>query len=383
MPRRPNTTELVDELLDRQEGILRCVPTYVHRFYKDGDRMGQTRRLPDTQTGMRAWQPERWIASGTIANSGSVGRREGLTRLAMDSQGPNNAPTLQDAFRQRGSRLLGSDRHHAHGAEFRVLIKLLDSFDPIPFHFHAGDEAVIRHPRHFQPHRFGKDEAYYFLDRPRGHCPYTHVGLNAGTRPRDLKEAILNGSERTLELSPSFYQRAEEGFFVPAGVVHRPGTALTLEIQQPSDVYTLLEDAVNGVSLPPELKHPGFDRLSHALKFIDYDTCCQPDLLDRYRLLPEPVLHQAARGSKEVWIFPPSVCRKFSAKRLRVTTRATSIERDCHAVLIWRGAGRFGSHEVRSGDELFVSHEAATAGVTITRDGGDCLEIFKFFAAPV
>jgi hypothetical protein len=264
-----------------------------------------------------------------------------------------------------------------------VLIKILDSAEPIPFHFHAADHAVTRHPHHFRPHRFGKDEAYYFLEGPKGRCPYTHVGLRPGTTMKRFKDALACGGESALELSPSFYQTAEEAFFVPAGLVHRPGTALTLEIQQPSDVYTLLEDVVNGVALPPEQKHPGFADLHEALRFIDFDACRRPDLFERCRLLPAPVSRKPIRGGTEAWIFPPEICRKFSGKRLRVTTRVTTIEPECYAVLIWKGAGRFGPHDVRAGDEFFVAHEAARRGITITCEDGEVLELFKFFAAPV
>lgn len=98
-----------------------------------------------------------------------------------------------------------------------------------------------KYPQHFAPNKNGKEEAYYFLRRPKGRMPYTHVGLRPGITKRELSRAIEQGGDALLDLSPAFAQAYEEGFHVPAGIPHRPGTALTLELQQPSDVYTHLD----------------------------------------------------------------------------------------------------------------------------------------------
>ncbi len=378
---------MIEQLLDKQKGILRLQPTYVRRFYMDGGRLagGEPGASFDPRDGL--WKPERWIASGTAAVNPHPIRGEGLSRVALPFGSRLNetrdAPTLVEAFSVAGERMLGRERYRAHGPEFRVLIKILDGHTPIVFHFHADDAAVRKFPKHFAGHRFGKDEAYYFLDRPKGRCPYTHVGLRPGTSPDDLRMAIARGSEATLDLSPAFLQTWEEGFFVPAGVVHRPGTALTLELQQPSDVYTLLEDHMDDTHFSPKQMHAGFRSLREAMRFIDFKAATAGDILERYRLVPRPASRKRLRGGSEDWIFPPEICGKFSGKRLRVQSRLTTIEPQCYAVLVWKGSGRFGPHRIRSGDEFFVTHDAARAGVDIERTGGESLELFKFFAAPV
>ena len=83
-----------------------------------------------------------------------------------------------------------------------MLVKILDPGQPIPFHLHATDAQVKRSPRRFHGHRFGKDEAYYFLDAPKGPQPYTHVGLYGGVTRAQLSQALRHGPERALELSP-------------------------------------------------------------------------------------------------------------------------------------------------------------------------------------
>ena len=363
-------------LMEKGKGILRLRPNYVRRVYVDGGRLSGGRPGGTFNPRDSLWRPERWVASGTPAVNPHPIPGEGLSQLA---DGPW---TLVDAFRMAGERLLGPERYRAHGAKFRVLVKVLDGIMPIPFHFHPSDAAVRRDPKHFRDARFGKDEAYYFLKAPKGPCPFTHVGLHPGTTMGDLRRAMACGADAVLELSPFFLQKFEEGFFLPGGVIHRPGTALALEIQQPCDASVRLEDHVGDRKLSPQEMHAGFDRLEQALRHLDLKASTQRDIIERNRLVPRPVSPKPIRGGSEDWIFPPTICSKFSGKRLRVRSRLVTVEDDCYALLVWKGAGRIGPHRVRSGDEFFVNHEAARAGVAIECHG-EPLELFKCFAAPI
>jgi len=261
-----------------------------------------------------------------------------------------------------------------------VLSKILDPYEPIVFHIHARDVDVRSYPQYFPGHRFGKDEAYYFLERPKGMAHYTHVGLWPGVTREELIRAVRKGRDYALELSPVINQNFGEGFFVPSGIPHRPGTALTLEIQQPSDVYTLLEDTAGGKKMPPEQIHPGFPDLDTAYQFIDMDAAQDPDILERYHLVPTLANGGAGEG-EEHWIYPPSISRKFSGKRLRVPPGGTyeSQENAPYALLIWRGQARLEDQTLQEGDEAFVSHPTATQPHRFTSTGTDELEAFKFF----
>jgi hypothetical protein len=151
----------LDRALDAGQGILRLRPTYVRRFYMDGGRLGLGDAPGATyQAEAKLWVPERWIASTVTAANPHPIPGEGLSFL--DLTGADLS--LRDALTLRGERLLGPRLLAAHGAEFRVLTKILDPYEPIVFHFHARDEDVRRHPEFFPGHRFGKDEAYYFLE---------------------------------------------------------------------------------------------------------------------------------------------------------------------------------------------------------------------------
>lgn len=368
--------DLLDHMLDR--GLLPFLPTYVRRLYRDGGRLGFSpasgRPSPPR---VQVWRPERWIASTVRATPSSARSTDSLSRLAL--AGTGWAPmTFRQALRLRGERILGAGRFRRYGSDFPVLVKLLDPGEPIVFHVHASDSDVRRHPRRFPGQRCGKDEAYYFLPAPRGAVPYLHVGLHPGVTRRTLAGAIARGT--ALDLSPVIHQRPGEGFFVPAGIPHRPGTALTLEIQQPSDVFTLLEHRWGDRPLSPAQMHPGFASLEEALTLIDYAAATHPELLDRHRLFPEPVAETRARGGEEFWIFPPRL-QKFSGKRLVVRTRFESQEAGPYVLLVWRGQGRLLGHRLVPGTEALVTAEAATRPHLFTADDGP-LEAFKLFPPP-
>ena len=302
----------IRELLKRRDGIVKLKPTFVPRFYRDLDRLGQkklrTRAAPNL--------PERWIASSVQAINPPPLPSGGLSMLA-------DIPdlSLRDAIRTAPLEMLGADLLARHGPEFRVLVKLLDPGEPIPFHLHATDAQVKRLPKHFRGHRFGKDEAYYFLQVPKGPLPYSHVGLYPGVSKRELIDAVKKGRDYALELSPVIYQEYETGFFLPAGVPHSPGTALTLEIQQPSDVYTLLETHAAGKALSAQQIHPGFKSLDEAMQLVEMKLSEQVGRLDRNRLAPKII--ESSPGGEIAWIFPPEICGKFAGKRIRVKTRVT------------------------------------------------------------
>ncbi len=52
-------------------------------------------------------------------------------------------------------------------------------------------------------------------------------------------------SDLILQHSVGYTQVADEGFHIPSGVLHAPGSALTIELQEDSDVFAMLQ-ALNG-----------------------------------------------------------------------------------------------------------------------------------------
>lgn len=356
--------------LARSNGLLPLIPQLVHRFYPDLNRLAQSRlkRSP------KQFIPERWIGSSVQAINPPPIPSGGLSMIA----GAKPALSLRDAVKAEPELLLGAELAARHGAEFRVLVKILDPGEPIVFHIHATDEQVRRMPGNFAGHRFGKDEAYYFLDAPKGPQPYTHAGLYPGVTRRQLVAAVEKGPQHALELSPVMYQHYAQGFFVPAGIPHRPGTALTLEIQQPSDVYTLLETHAGGKRMPPQQIHPGFRSLDEAFKLIDFDLAYAVGQQTHNRLIPAPV-QPASRGNTIDWVFPLDKCRKFGGKRLRIASKLTYREDRPFVLWCWKGKGTANNLKLSRGAELFAPVSTATAGVELANTGDELLEVFSFF----
>jgi mannose-6-phosphate isomerase class I len=372
----------LERLTERTGGILKLRPTYVRRFYKDGGRLGLSKKPGGTfNPRTKLFVPERWIASCVEAHNPHPIKGEGLSKIWLPKD--ETQITLREALQKFGDLLLGEERNRAHNGEFRALVKILDPAEPIVFHFHARDEDVWAHSEFFAGHRFGKDEAYFFLDAPKGSCPYTHLGLVQGVDETELLKAIEKGRDYLLELSPYYLQRIGEGYFTPSGVPHRPGTALCLEIQQPSDVYTLLETETDGRKMSPEQIHPGFPDLQTAIKFLDFKTAQDPDLLERCRLIPQPINETKQKGGQEWWIFPPTLTKKFSGKKLVVTGTFESVENDPYALLVWSGKGKLNGKPVKVGDEFFVGYIAATKPHKFECISNEPLVVFKLFPQAV
>ena len=368
---------VVDRLLDESGGMLRLRPNYVRRYYRDGGRLlarmqGNTPAVNE----FGPWTPERWIASTVTAVNPEPIPGEGLSFLDI----AQSNVSLRDALSVRGSRILGEAMAARYAPDFPLLSKVFDPYDPIVFHFHSRDQDVQKFPQHFAPNKNGKEEAYYFLRAPKGRMAYTHVGLRPGVTKEELSRAIARRGDDLLDLSPAFAQAWEEGFHVPAGIPHRPGTALTLELQQPSDVYTHLDWYSGGERLSPEQTHPGFASMDEALEFVDWEASEDPHILEKYRLVPQPVADRQQRGhGEEMWIFPPSITQKFSGTRVRVTGTFEMLEQKPYAMLIWEGQGELNGMPIRAGDEFFVTQEQAHVPHQLKNTGSGRLEVFKFF----
>jgi len=380
---RPTLSPLAPQL-DPLGDIVPLVPQIVGRFYGDGNRLGQR---PVGAPVPAYYSPERWIGSSTPATNPPGIPPGGLSCCAFGS--PESTPTLKSllADPDLGPRLLGEERFAKHRGEFRMLLKLLDARYPIPFHVHADDRFVSSHANVYPNERFGKDEAYYFLDSPKGDCPYTHLGLYPGVTPKDVLTAMRRGTDHVIELSPGALQRIGEGSITRAGLLHRPGTALTLEIQQPSDVYTMFQTDFGGQPLPPAAMHPGFKSPEEAIAVVNWEDNLKPRLLESARLQPRPV-DPPISGGQAHWIYPPDVSTKFSGMRLIVESMMTIKPRQACVLFVWRGQGTLDGRPLHGGggpvgraDEFFIGQRAASRGIEIRSTGSEPLTAFVLFAA--
>jgi hypothetical protein len=371
------------------DGILRLRPAWVARdFLPPGRRLG----LPDDayELGERGAVCERWLASTTEADNRVGPPGEGLSVLGLDD--PTEI-TLRDAVASDPAAIVGSDYAATHEGLGR-LAKIFDYGARLPLHLHQRQQHASLVGRR------SKDEAYYFPPGvDMGPHPETFLGVQPSVAEERNREVLLPYLERwdsdlILQHSVGYLQVQEHGFHIPSGVLHAPGTALTIELQEDSDVFAMLQALNAGRIISKDLLWKDVrpeDRESKGERFIleliDWEANGDPHFFEHHHLVPLPVAGSAQEGGQEFWLFFGS--RKFSGKKLVVEPGRSYVSTDAgvHNVLVWAGSGTYGGHDVRGGDpamdELVVTHDRAVAGIEIRNTGSADLIAIKFFGPDV
>ncbi len=381
--------EIVEDALARRNGILRLEPAWVARdSMPAGGRLGLGEE--EIAVGERGWISERWLASTTKADNRVGPPDEGLSYLALER---NERITLKEAIEVAGVSIMGEEYAASHNGLGR-LAKLFDYVDRIPFHLHQGKEAaalVGRNP---------KEEAYYFPENvDLGARPETFFGVHPSIVERKETEVLLPylvewKDDLILKHSRAYYLAPGEGFHLPAGVPHAPGTALTLELQEDSDVFAVLQALVAGNIISKELlfkdvrtkdRHRYGERV--ILSQVNWEISGDPYFYENRHTSPQLIEETQQEGGEEYWIFYNST--KFSGKKLvvRPGQRFTSIDRGVYTILVWQGRGRYDGHDVEAGnpelDELLVSHAKGIEPIQIENTGTEDLLVFKFFGPDI
>jgi hypothetical protein len=384
-----NTREMIAAALDQGNGILRLDPTWVARsFIPSGKRIG----LADEayHVGQRGWITERWIGSTTLAENPVGPPDEGLSDLRLPD---DTRWSLKAAVESAGDLIMGDEYAQTHSGLGR-LAKILDYADRISFHYHQDEASAALvgcNP---------KEEAYYFLeDTDPGPRPETFFGVHPSIVEQQNYEILLPHlvdwkDDTILKHSRAYRQIPGEGFHVPAGVLHAPGTALTLELQEDSDVYAVLQAASGGQVNPKDILFQFIrpeDQAQHGeriiLDQINWPVSGDPYFYENYRTMPQSVQAAPQDGGQEYWIFYNTA--KFSGKKLVVKPgqHFTSRDRGVYNLLVWRGQGRFDGKPVAAGDfeldELLVSHHRAIEPLLVENTGTADLIIFKFYGPDI
>ncbi len=383
------TRERVEKELSDTDGILRLEPAWVGRdLLPSGRRLG----LPDEayDLGERGEMCERWLGSTTLADNRIGPPDEGLSYLALEDA---ERITLRDAVEAAPEAIMGTEYAAAHAGLSR-LAKIFDYRGRLPLHLHQRQEHAALVGRH------SKDEAYYF---PPGVDPGPHPETFLGVHPSIVEdkdhEVLLPyledwDSDLILRHSTAYIQVPEEGFHVPSGVLHGPGTALTIELQEDSDVFAMLQALNHGKLISKELLWKDVrkeDREGKGERFIleliDWEENGDPYLYENHHLSPQLIEDSRTKGGEEHWIYYSTT--KFSGKKLVVRPGRSyvTVDRGVYNILVWSGSGIYGGLEVEGGtpgrDELLVTHERAVEGVEVRNTGRDDLFVIKFFGPDV
>ncbi len=380
--------EIIAAALAQGNGILRLKPAWVARdFLPPGKRLG----LKDEEydVGERGWICERWLGSTTRADNRVGPPDEGLSYLAIAGE----RITLEEAVEVAGDLIMGAEYARTHKGLGR-LAKIYDFAARIPFHIHQMErdaKLVGANP---------KEEAYYFPEGvDLGPHPETFFGVHPyiveqGKQELLLKHLVEWKDDLILQHSRAYLLVPGEGFHLPAGVLHAPGTALTIELQEDSDVFAMLQALNAGKIISKELLFKDVTPEARAtrgeraiLDQINWEISGDPYFYENHHTTPVLVAETRQEGGEEHWIYYNTT--KFSGKRLVVKPGQTfrSVDRGVYNILVWRGKGRYGGHEIEAGnfdlDELLISHDAAVRPCLVENTGAEPLIIFKFFGPDI
>ena len=380
--------ELLETALAESDGILRLEPAWVARdFLPPGRRLG----LPEGayEVGERGFITERWLASTTHADNAIGPPDEGLSYLAVD--GPERL-TLKEAVEMDPVAIMGEAYATTHAGLGR-LAKIFDYGARLPLHLHQRQEHAALVGRR------SKDEAYYYPPGvDMGPHPESFFGVHPSIADDRRYEILLPylvdwDSDLILKHTRGYVIVPDEGFHVPSGVLHAPGTALTIELQEDSDVFAMLQALNAGTIISKELLWKDVrpeDREEKGERFIleliDWEANGDPRFYEHRHLSPQPIEPTTA-GAEEAWIYYNT--EKFSGKKLVVRPGAWCTTRDhgVHNILVWQGRGTYGGLPVEGGDpqmdELLVTHDRAVAGVEVRNTGSEDLLVIKFFGPDV
>ena len=393
-----NVGQILERALDAGKGLLRLTPTWVPRsFLHPGKRI----KLAPTDwyaLGVhRGGIDERWFASTTEAMNDNRADDEGLSYCVFEGQ----RFLLKDAVAEAGARVIGKDMFDQY-QRWPVYSKFFDNMGPIPHHMHQSAEFAKL------TNQEGKPESYYFppqLNAADNNFDYTFMGLEPGTTKDDVRKCLENwnkGDNGILDLSRAYRLKPGTGWLIPAGVLHAPGSLCTYEPQWGSDVFGMFQSIVEGRQVPwdllvkdvPEDKHQDLDFI---ISQLDWEKNVDPTFKESNYLEPIVDPNRSGDGYTDKWIDYGLVDGKqlFSAKELTVEPGAKCVLQDPGASgwITVQGSGRMGALTlqtpvmIRFGeepwDEVFITHEAATAGVEIENTGGEPLVALRYFGPDV
>lgn len=381
--------EIVSKALEKGNGILNLKPAWVARdFLPPGRRLGLSEKEYDV--GERGFICERWLASVTKADNAISPPDEGLSYLSIDSK---EEITLRAAVSGAPELIMGKEYSKNHKGLGR-LAKIYDFEARLPYHIHQMEKDAKLVGAN------SKDEAYYFPeDTAKGPHPETFFGVH----PYIVNEKKYNillpylvewKDDLILKHSRAYLNVLGEGFFLPSGILHAPGTALTIELQEDSDVFAMLQALNAGKIISKNLlfkdvRKEDREKIGERviLNQLDWPANGDPYFYENHHL-PNIFIEQTKQpGGEEHWIYYNTT--KFSGKRLIVKPGQsfTSSENGVYNILVWKGKGTYDGHKIEAGDfscdELLISYERAIKPLTVKNDGKTDLLIIKFFGPDI
>ena len=371
---------VIRNTFEKGEGVFRLVPNFVSRtFNLPGRRL---KLHPDDYYyyGTKAGAiMERWFSSINRTRNNNLEREdEGLSYiLAFDGK----QFLLADAVKELKEELIGEELQKKYGT-WPVFAKFFDYANPLYFHMHPADEVAERVGCSAKP------ECYYFppqLNDCVGKRPSTYFGFNPEVTKEEVEAKLRQFSEcdtHITALSRSFDLEIGTWWYIPAGVLHAPGSLLTYEPQWSTDLNCVFENVVCGEVYdrhfledicPEDMKEE--ERIGYIMDAVDWEANFDPDFKQHY-FRPPVALPKTDENLAEKWICYGN--EFITAKEVTIDPNSTVTLKDnaAYGCVIVQGFGTFGVYQAEAvnmmrvgdltADEYFVSQASAKRGIKIT-----------------
>ena len=371
---------MIRRTFEKGEGVFRMVPNFVSRtFNLPGRRL---KLHPDDYYyyGTKAGAiMERWFSSINKTRNNNLEREdEGLSYI-LTFEGEQ--VLLADAVKELKEELIGDTLQKRYGT-WPVFAKFFDYANPLYFHMHPGDEVAERVGCSAKP------ECYYFppqLNDCAGKRPSTYFGFNPEVTKEEVEKKLRQFSKcdtHITALSRAFDLEVGTGWYIPAGVLHAPGSLLTYEPQWSTDLNCVFENVVCGEVYdrhfledicPEDMKEE--ERIGYIMDAVDWEANFDPDFKEHY-FRPPLTLPKTDKNMTEKWVCYGNDF--ITAKETTIVPNSTVTLKDnaAYGCVIVQGFGTFGVYQaeavnmMRAGDltadEYFVCKDSAERGIQIT-----------------
>lgn len=388
-----NRSKEIEKNFYNGNGILRLAPNFLpRRFGEPGYRL---RLHPDDYYPFgikRGAIKERWFSSViTAINDEDAPKEEGLSYIISDND--ESKISFKEVVDTLGEKVIGKELYNQYKT-WPMFAKFFDYQTPLFHHIHLMQEHAELVGKNAKP------EAYYFpsqLNNYPGKFPYTFFGFDPSVTKEEVKERLKkfeSDDNKITELSRAYRIELDTGWYIPAGVIHAPGSYLTYEPQLNSDVNSVFENVVGADHYPkdmlveniPEDKKNDYDFI---IELLDWEKNIDPDFKKNY-FRPSITANSTEGTFIEKWITYNN--EYFSAKKLIIYPNQTITIKDeaAYGCIVIQGYGQFGdfnasvTNMVRYGeqtaDEFFVSEDSAENGVRIVNESStEPMVILKHF----
>jgi hypothetical protein len=373
-------TGLIKNTFDYGEGIFNLQPSFVTRnFSLPGFRL---KLHPDDYYafGMKAGAVmERWLSSVTRTRNNNLKRPdEGLSYiLGLDAK----RFLLSDALQELKETLIGRELQETYGT-WPIFSKFFDYRNPLFFHFHPNDQVSKKVGCSAKP------ECYYFpaqLNSYRGERATTYFGFNPEVDKEEIRQKLIHFEDfetHMTTLSKAYELEVGTGWYVPAGVLHAPGSLLTYEPQWSTDLNCVFENSVYNETYsssflnnicPPSVNNP----VDYIMDAVDWEKNFDMEFKKHY-FRPPIKLPQTEDGLMEKWICYGN--DYLTSKEVSIAPKSSVVLTDnaAYGCVIIQGFGQFGVYDAEvvnmmrvndiTADEFFVSKQKAKDGVRIVNN---------------